>query len=436
MSSKIPIRFLDAGLGTTLESPPHNAKFQANSSLWSSDFLITSPSTLSGVHKAFVEAGADVLLTATYQASLEGFAATKKKLPAASTGEDKQENAGTADKEEAATYSSKEEASRLMRSAVPLARQAFSAARGSDDTKSNKRKEQVALSLGAYGATMKPSTEYSGEYKPEKMQTVEGLADWHEERLLLFKDDETTWNDIDNISFETIPVLQEVQAVRQVMAKHNSSEPSKKKKKKEWWISCVFPNDDLTLPDGNPVSAVVAAMLQTTTGENNGGQRPWGIGINCTDIRKLNQLILQYETAAQQYILDDDDDDNNNNNNNNNKNTNPTPPSSTTPKKTQHRPWLILYPDGAQGSIYDTNTQQWEIDPQIKAKAKGPQQQRPWHEEFADIITKIAERGCCCWKGVVVGGCCKTTADDIRKLRERLASLREAEGCFFFLETG
>ncbi|KAL8806259.1 MAG: hypothetical protein Q9223_004824, partial [Gallowayella weberi] len=219
-SNKIPIRFLDAGLGTTLESPPHNAKFQPDSSLWSSDFLITSPSTLSGVHKAFVEAGADVLLTATYQASLEGFAATPKKQlpPSATSSEEKtknkkkqHENAGTAEQEEAATYS-KEEASQLMRSAVPLARQAFAAAHSSNNTKS--KQGRVALSLGAYGATMKPSTEYTAEYNPPNMQTIEGLAAWHEERLLVFKTDSTTWNNIDTISFETIPSLPEIHAIR------------------------------------------------------------------------------------------------------------------------------------------------------------------------------------------------------------------------------
>ncbi|KAI4243844.1 MAG: hypothetical protein L6R40_003226 [Gallowayella cf. fulva] len=387
MSSKIPVRFLDAGLGTTLESPPHNAKFQADSSLWSSDFLITSPDTLSGVHKAFVEAGADVLLTATYQASFEGFAATKKLQRFKSSSKDTQ-------KDRAATYS-REEASEAMRSAVSLARNAFTLTH-SPDTKRDR--EHVALSLGAYGATMKPSTEYSGEYNPEHMRTTVGLAKWHEERLLVFRDDKVAWANIDSVSFETIPVLQEVQAVRRVMAQHNSVEEPK-----EWWISCVFPNDDLTLPDGSPASAVVEAMLKSRGSD---GQRPWGIGINCTDIKKLDNLIHQYETAAHT-ILDTD-------------------PSLDAPTKRKHWPWLVTYPDGAQGSVYNTDTQEWEIDPELKAK--GPQ--RPWHEELAEIITKTAERGH--WNGILVGGCCKTTPDDIRNLRLSLAS---AKSDAFFLET-
>ncbi|KAL8788836.1 MAG: hypothetical protein Q9213_001507 [Squamulea squamosa] len=395
MSSEVPVRFLDGGLGTTLELPPHNAKFQADSSLWSSDFLITSPDTLSGVHKAFVNAGADVLLTATYQASLEGFAATKKLRRSASSSYSKQDKTGSLSRDDSATYG-KEEASALMRSAVPLAKNAFSSTHGAGSKSTSKH---VALSLGSYGAIMQPSTEYSGDYKPERMRSVEGLLEWHEERLRIFKDDEATWNEIDYVSFETLPVLQEVQAVRQVMAKHNTTQHYK-----EWWISCVFPNDDLTLPDGSPVSAVVEAMLSDRDDE---GQRPWGIGINCTDIKKLDKLLHQYEAAAQK-MLDTD-------------------PSLDASAKRTNWPWLVTYPDGAQGSVYNTDTQEWEIDPEMKAK--GPQ--RPWHEELAEIIKGAAERGH--WKGILVGGCCKTQPDDIRKLRSQLATV---ESDAYFLESG
>ncbi|KAL9000448.1 MAG: hypothetical protein Q9169_000965 [Polycauliona sp. 2 TL-2023] len=394
MSSKIPVRFLDAGLGTTLESPRHNAKFQVDSGLWSSDFLITSPSTLSGVHQAFVEAGADVLLTGTYQASLEGFAATKKAGTQESASNNGQDHEESPSQDNSATYD-KEEASSVMRKAVPLAKEAFS----SSQYGRSKTIKQIALSLGAYGATMQPSTEYSGDYKPEHMRTVEGLLDWHEERLRIFRDDGPTWKDVDLVSFETLPVLQEVHAVRRVMAKHNITPDSR-----QWWISCVFPNDDLTLPDGNPVSAVVKAMLMD---QGSQAQRPWGIGINCTDIKKLDKLIHQYEAAAQN-ILD-------------------TNPAMNASAKRAQWPWLVTYPDGAQGSVYNTETQQWEIDPQMKAK--GPQQ--AWHGELAEIIKKAAERGH--WKGILVGGCCKTTPDDIKKLRSQLASI---ESDAYFLESG
>ncbi|KAL8712051.1 MAG: hypothetical protein Q9220_003747 [cf. Caloplaca sp. 1 TL-2023] len=393
MSSKIPIRLLDAGLGTTLESPPHNAQFRSGSPLWSSDFLITSPKTLSGVHEAFVEAGADVLLTATYQASSQGFVATRKlsKLNSKSRADpvvDVNTTKGSSKSSDDDVYSPAEAAS-FMRSAVPLAKRASTSA--TRDRKSGTI-GHVALSLGAYGAIMQPSAEYSGDYKPESILTAQGLQEWHQERLKVFRDNEATWSEIDYVSFETIPVLNEVHAVRAVMANQNTRKDSK-----DWWISCVFPNDDLTLPDGSPVSKVVQAMLEHPS---NTSQRPWGIGINCTDIQKLHQLILQYEDAVKDIL--------------------------GTSERTQW-PWLVTYPDGAQGSVYNTGTQKWETNPQIKAR--GPQ--RPWHEALAEIITETAERGY--WDGILVGGCCKTTPDDIRNLR---GALRSSESDAFYLETG
>ena len=380
MSSKIPILLLDGGLGTTLESPPHNAKFKAESSLWSSDFLITSPKTLSGVHKAFVDAGADILLTATYQASFEGFAATKRLNSSVST--EKQSETQGQD-----TYGEEESAS-FMKSAIPLANQEILAKHHGQKPAG----KGVALSLGSYGATMQPSTEYSGEYKPESMKMVESLAAWHERRFRIFKEDSATWNVIDYVSFETLPLLQETKAVRHVMEKYNCVDGQPK----PWWISCVFPNDDLTLPDGSTIATAVEAMLSRSDRDN--GQSPWGIGINCTDIKKLARLISRYEAAAQD-ILD---------------------------PGTQW-PWLVTYPDGAQGSVYNTETQQWEIDPEMRAE--GPQ--IAWHEELAEIIAETAERGR--WQGILVGGCCKTTPDSIRKLKAQLES-RGSDA--YFLQTG
>ena len=348
-----PVMLLDGGLGTCLESKPYNFRFSAATPLWSSHLLISSPETLLELQQAYVAAGSDVILTATYQASLEGFAAT-----------------GGKDGLESQSYD-EEDAAQAMRSAISLAKKAFSA---------TKRQGRVALSLGAYGATMRPSAEYTGKYVPEDMKTSEGLARWHRKRLEVFQSDAETWRNIDYIAFETLPVLAEVRAVREVMGQYD----------KKCWISCVFPNDDFNLPDGTTVSELVDAMIG---GAHNGGQQPWGIGINCTSITRLEFLIVLFEAAVKKIA---------------------EKPQAQASNLQQTWPWLVIYPDGAEGLVYNTTSQTWDaVESSCNTK-----NQTSWDEEVAMIVRRASERAC--WKGILVGGCCKTTPDHIARLRARL----------------
>ena len=378
----IPIRILDGGLGTCLESEPYNIHFSSATPLWSAHLLTSSPETLLEVHKAYATAGADVILTSTYQASLEGFAATPKKaLISSELDADALQGArnNNAESESTKESYSNTESGELMRKAIPLARRAFA------DTR---RPGKVALSLGAYGATMRPSTEYSGDYLPHDMNTCAGLAQWHRQRLEIFKNDRMTWDDVDYVAFETIPVLEEVRAVRRVMDQCNTGSD-----KKSWWISCVFHDDKITLPDGTSIDDLVQVMMSNS---DSGHQQPWGIGINCTSVTKLEQLVLDFESAVQTIV------DN---------------PSTVTPGTHQDLPWLVLYPDGAQGLVYNTFSQSWEAE-------EMPNTTQPtvaWHLQVANVIEGISKRAL--WRGVLVGGCCKTTPDDIGRLRMRLIDL-------------
>ena len=62
---------LDGGLATTLEDRGHDL----DDPLWSARVLIDRPAAIGSVHADFLAAGADVITTATYQASAAGFAA-------------------------------------------------------------------------------------------------------------------------------------------------------------------------------------------------------------------------------------------------------------------------------------------------------------------------------------------------------------------------
>ena len=326
-----PALLLDGGLGTTLEDE-HGVHFSSETSpLWSSHLLVSSPTTLDKVQGDFAGAGADVLLTATYQASFEGFQRTKSANYPEGIG--------------------KEDAEKYMLSSIHIARNAF---RGNSGL--------VALSLGAYGATTIPSTEYSGEYGT---MTQADLHRFHRERLSVFLN-HVEWQQIDLIAFETLPRLDEVKAVRQVMQDLLEEKP--------YWVSCVFPIPDDELPDGSTIKEVVCAMLQ-------GSKTPFGLGINCTKLSKIPRLVRQFEDAIDEFGYS--------------------------------FPRLVLYPDGAANQLYNTSRQVWETQDQTSSSIGSS-----WDSELYDIVRDVQTRGR--WKGLIVGGCCKTAPRHIAALRKRL----------------
>jgi homocysteine S-methyltransferase len=62
---------LDGGLATELEAAGHDLSDR----LWSARLLRDDPAAIEDAHLAFLRAGADIIETASYQASVEGFVA-------------------------------------------------------------------------------------------------------------------------------------------------------------------------------------------------------------------------------------------------------------------------------------------------------------------------------------------------------------------------
>lgn len=266
----------------------------------------------------------------------------------------------------------------MMRSAVGIARQAFQGTDKGDGSKKGK----VALSLGAYGATMVPSQEYSGKYDAEHV-TVEQLAAWHRKRIGVFFEGEggKCWEEVDYVAFETVPRIEEVWAVREVMGDVNSVVG--KEGESGFWISCVFPGEGSMLPDGSSVQDVVKAMLG-----REGGAVPMGVGINCTKIGKVEGLISEFEGAIEEMVQSG---------------------------QVAEWPSLAIYPDGTNGEVYNTITKEWE-------NKDGVEQVGSWDESLFVIVRRAQERAC--WKSIFVGGCCKSAPDDIARLRRRIDAAR------------
>src|SRR6201996_9465370 len=116
------LHVLDGGLATELEQ----RGFDLNSPLWSAQVLQDSPDAIVAVHRDYLEAGADCLLTASYQVSAEGFQKIGYSPQAAA-----------------------EAAARPLRASVVLAEKARS-----EYQASTPRKIWIAASLGPYGAML------------------------------------------------------------------------------------------------------------------------------------------------------------------------------------------------------------------------------------------------------------------------------------------
>ncbi|MCD5309772.1 homocysteine S-methyltransferase [Kineosporia babensis] len=156
---------LDGGLSTELEYRGYDISGQ----LWSAQLLLDAPSAVVAAHRAFLDAGADIITTASYQASLEGFAR--------------------------AGYSSAT-AQQLIRRSVELARQAID---------ESGRQAFIAGSVGPYGAMLADGSEYTGQYGDISLSS---LRDFHRPRLELLAE-----AGIDVLAVETVPSLLEVEAL-------------------------------------------------------------------------------------------------------------------------------------------------------------------------------------------------------------------------------
>jgi homocysteine S-methyltransferase len=164
---------LDGGLSTELERRGHDISGR----LWSARLLNDAPEAVVDVHSAFLRAGAQVITTASYQATPEGFA-------------------------QAGFTASDGEA--LLRRSVALARRAR--AETAELGRTPAGGGWIAGSAGPYGALRADGSEYTGDYGPDV--DLRRLRDFHRPRLEILAD-----AGVDVLAAETVPSLLEAEAL-------------------------------------------------------------------------------------------------------------------------------------------------------------------------------------------------------------------------------
>jgi homocysteine S-methyltransferase len=214
---------LDGGLATELERRGADLR----DPLWSAKVLVEDPKLILGVHTSYFEAGADVAISASYQASFEGFAAR-----------------GIA----------RREAEDLLRQSVRLALEARAATRPD---------ALVAASVGPYGAILGNGAEYRGDYG----LGVEELLHFHLPRMEVLAS-----AGADLLAIETIPSVLEAEAL--VRALERVGAPA--------WISFTCRDGERTC-DGTPFERAVEVAKSSP--------HVAAIGVNCTSPLHIHSLV-------------------------------------------------------------------------------------------------------------------------------------------------
>lgn len=237
------IVILDGALATELESRGANL----NHPLWSAKLLSENPALIKKVHKDYLLAGANVLTTASYQASFEGFA---------KYGYDKQ--AATA----------------LLQLSVQLAVEARNEVAANFDFKG--QLPLIAASVGPYGASLADGSEYRGNYG----LTVEELMNFHRERMSVLL---ATGADL--LACETIPCLEEGLALTLLLKEFPGAKA---------WIS-------YSCKDGEQVCS--GALFSECVALANNCEQVIATGVNCTPPQYVQSLIQLAASASDKPLL-------------------------------------------------------------------------------------------------------------------------------------
>ena len=168
---------LDGAFATELEK----RGCDLNDPLWSAKILLEYPEIIGEVHRDYYQAGADCVITASYQATIAGF--MKRGLTEA-------QGLG------------------LIQQSVAIARRARDGFWASVTDKTTRPAPLVAASIGPYGAFLADGSEYRGDYALDE----NALKTFHAARMSALIDAKP-----DVLACETIPCLKEALAVAKLL---------------------------------------------------------------------------------------------------------------------------------------------------------------------------------------------------------------------------
>lgn len=236
---------VDGAMATELEA----RGCDLNDDLWSARILLEQPDLIRAVHLDYFNAGADIAITASYQATVDGFA--KRGL-------------------------NREQALDLIKKSVQLAQEARDEFWAKEENRMGRVQPLIAGSVGPYGAFLADGSEYRGEYDLSEDE----LIAFHRPRIEML-----IASGADLLACETIPCGIEARALCRLLAEFPNTAA---------WFT-------FTAKDGEHISngermADVAAFLDTQP-------QAAAIGINCTSPLHIPSLVREIKKNSGKPII-------------------------------------------------------------------------------------------------------------------------------------
>lgn len=239
------VLIVDGGLATELEA----RGYDLSDELWSARLLLDDPEAIRQVHYDYLKAGADCIIGATYQATIEGFVRRGLAI---------------------------DQARALLLEAINIAVEVRDEFWSISENRDQRFRPIVAASIGPYGAALANGSEYSGEYDLDSP----GLYAFHRERWDLL-----TSAPADVIACETIPSFSEARALSRLITETPNTFA---------WVSFSC-KDEKNISDGTPLAECIALFQDI--------KNVAALGINCTAPRFIPMLIEEASSVTDKPIL-------------------------------------------------------------------------------------------------------------------------------------
>jgi homocysteine S-methyltransferase len=242
---RYPALVIDGALATELERRGCDLK----DDLWSAKILLEQPEKIKQVHYDYFKAGADCAITASYQATIDGF--MKRGL-------------------------TEKQALDLIQRSVKLAVEARDEFWADEANRVGRSKPFVAASVGPYGAYLADGSEYRGNYG----LTEQELMDFHRPRMKAL-----IAAGADILACETIPCLIEAQALVRLLDEFHNIEA---------WVS-------FSCRDGEYVNE--GQRLEDCVRIVEASPFVAAVGVNCTSPNYIPSLIGEAKKATNKPVL-------------------------------------------------------------------------------------------------------------------------------------